>query len=175
MASVSLLGYVKRNGHIMPLWKANGWDGISDVSRFELEMKRQGLRRFDTNVDFATFQDMKADIWSYGTDRFLRIVKPGSATRKERAKVTDYWRDYQNCTPLFGERLGVLPFKQLSTDWRELVTQSNGCLSGAWARLAVNEGDDVATQRLLNECGHRIPRNVIEAGLTQKARFAHMI
>ena len=54
---------------------------------------------------------MKADIWSYGTDRFLHIVKPDSKTHKERTKVTDYWRDYQNCTPLFGERLGVLPFK----------------------------------------------------------------
>ena len=138
-------------------------------------MKQQGLRRLDPNMDFTTFQDMKADIWSYGTKKLLRIVKAGSATRKERAKETDYWRDYQNCAPLFGERRGVLPFKQLCSDWRQLVKQSNGCLSGALARLAVNEGDDVARLRLQNECGHRIPKSVIEAGLSQKAKFAHMI
>lgn len=165
---------VKGNGHIMPLWKENGWDGISPISRFELELKRQGLRLFDTNMDFSTFQDMKADIWSYGTDSFLRIVKPGSATRKERAKVTDYWKDYQNCTPLFGEQRGKLPFKQLCPDCRQLVKQANGCLASAWAILAANVGEEGATQLLQRDCGHRIPKSVIGAGLSQKARFTHM-
>ncbi len=165
---------VKGNGHIKPLWKANGWDEISPVTRFELEMKRQGLRRFDANMDFSTFQDMKADIWAFGTSKYIRIVKAGSATRKERCQETDYWKYYQNCTPLFGERRGVLPFKQLCSDWRPLVVQSNGLLVSAWARIAANEGDEIATKLLELECGHRIPKSIIAAGLTQKARFAHM-
>ena len=165
---------VKGNGHIMPLWKDNGWDGISPVSRFELEMKRQGLRRFDTNMDFPTFQNIKADIWAFGTSKFIRIINPGSASRKERATVTDYWKYYQNCTQLFGERQGVLPYKQSCPDWKPLVKQSNGCLSSAWARLAANEGEEVATRLLQLECGHKIPKNIIEAGLLQKARFVHL-
>ena len=121
-----------------------------------------------------TFQDSKSDIWAYMTNKYIRIVNPESATRKERAKETDYWKDYQSCDGLFGERQGVLPVKQLSPDWQSLVKQASGCLASAWARLAAKVGEVEATHFLENEWGQKIPKEVIEAGLLQKARFAHM-
>jgi len=165
---------VKGQGHIMPLWMANGWDGEGAVCRFEVQLRRKGLRLFDATMDFATFEDSKADIWAYGTNRVLRIVNPGSATRKERAEVTDYWKDYQSCAGLFGERGGVLPHKELSPDWLPLVKQAGGCLASAWARLAADVGEGTATLILENEWGRRIPDKVIEGGLLQKARFVHL-
>ena len=165
---------LKGKGYIMPLWMANGWDGESPVSRLELQLRRKGLRQFDATMDFATFQDSKSDIWAYGTDKFLRIVNPGTATRKERAHVNEYWKGYQECAGLFGERRGVLPYKQLSYEWQLLVPQAAGCMASAWARLAADVGDLNATIILEKEWGHRIPRKVIEAGLLQKARFAHL-
>ena len=121
-----------------------------------------------------TFQDSKSDIWAYMTNRYIRIIQPGSATRKEHAKVTEYWKDYQDCAGLFGERLGVVPYKQLSPDWRPVVKQATGCLASAWARLAAKVGEVEATRFLENEWGQEIPKGVIEAGLIQKARFAHI-
>jgi len=165
---------VKGHGHIMPLWTANGWDGESPVSRLEIQLRREGLRRFDANMDFVTFQDSKADIWAYGTDKVLRIVETGSATRKERAKVIDYWEDYQSCARLFGERQGVLPYKQSCPDWQPLVNQATGCLASAYARLAADVGEAKAAFILKKEWEHGIPRKVIEAGLLQKARFTHL-
>lgn len=125
-------------------------------------------------MDFVTFQDSKSDIWAYMTNKCIRIVNPESASRKERAKETDYWRDYQSCDELFGERQGVLPVKHLSPDWRPVVKQATGCLASAWARLAVEVGEVEATRLLENEWECKIPEKVIEAGLIQKARFAHM-
>ena len=107
-------------------------------------------------------------------DRYIWIIQSGSATRKERAKETDYWKDYQSCDGLFGERCGGLPVKQLSLDWRPLVKQANGCMASAWARLAADVGDANATLILEKEWECKIPEKVIEAGLMQKARFAHM-
>ena len=165
---------VKGRGHILPVWRGNGWDGESAVSRLELQLRREGLRRFDKNMDFVTFQDSKPDIWVYVTDKYIRIVDPDSATRKERAKVMGYWKDYQDCYGLFGERLGVLPYKQLSLEWRHIVKQAAGCIASAWARLAADVGETDATIILEKECGHKIPDNVIEAGLQLKANFAHL-
>ena len=108
------------------------------------------------------------------TNKYIRIVNPESATRKERAKETDYWKDYQDCYGLFGERQGVLPVKQLNLDWRPVVKQANGCLASAWARLATDVGDANATLILEREWKCKIPEKVIEAGLMQKPRFAHM-
>ena len=165
---------IKGHGHVIPVWNGNGWDGVSPVSRLELQLRRDGLRRFDTNMDFSTFQDSKADIWAYGTDRYIRIVNPDSVTRKERAQATEYWMVYQSCSVLFGKRQGILPYKQLNPDWRTLVKQANGCEASAWAMLAADVGDANATHILERECGHNITQEIIEAGLLKKARFAHM-
>jgi hypothetical protein len=165
---------LKGHGHIMPLWTSNGWDGKSQVSRLEFQLRRGGLRRFDPTMDYATYQECKPDIWAYMTDRFLRVVDPGTATRKERAKETDYWTDFQGCGSMFGERQGVLPYKQTCIDWMPLVKQSLGCLESAWARLAADVGEAEATKILENTWGSKIPQQAIAAGLLQKARFAHV-
>jgi len=51
---------------------------------------------------------------------------------------------------------------------------SDGRLASAWARLAAKIGEVEATRLLENEWECKIPEKVIEAGLLQKARFAHM-
>ena len=165
---------VKKHGHIKPLWSENGWDGESPVSRLELQLRRDGLRRFDEIMDFAIFQDSKADIWNYGTDRFLRIVNPASASRRERAKVMDYWKAYQDCSGLFGIQQGVLPYKHVNEAWRPLVRQALGCLVSAYSRLAADVGDVNAILLLEQEWGRGIPTDVVEKGLIQKARFIHL-
>ena len=55
-----------------------------------------------------------------------------------------------------------------------MVKQANGCLASAWARLAADVGDVNATLILEKEWECKIPEKVIEVGLLQKARFAHM-
>ena len=150
------------------------WYILPPVSRLELQLRREGLRRFDSTMDFITFQQYKSDIWSYGTEKYIRIIEPNSATRRENAKITPYWKDYQNCAELLGERRGVLPYKQLNSDWKLLVTQANGCEATAWAMLAADVGEVNATLILEKECGHRIPQEIKEAGLLRKARFTHM-
>jgi hypothetical protein len=61
-----------------------------------------------------------------------------------------------------------------SPDWRPVMKQARGCLASAWARLAALAGEIEATRFLEDEWGERIPKEVIEAGLMQKARFVHM-
>jgi len=55
-----------------------------------------------------------------------------------------------------------------------MIKQATGCLASAWARLAAEVGKVEATRFLENEWECKIPEKIIEAGLLQKARFAHM-
>ena len=55
-----------------------------------------------------------------------------------------------------------------------MVKQATGCLASAWARLAAKVGEVEATHFLEYEWGQKIPKEVIEAGLLQKARFGHL-
>lgn len=165
---------VKRQGHIRGVWSANGWDGESSVSRLEVQLRREGLRRFDVNMDVGTFVDSRSDIWAYMTSKYLRIVDASSATRKERARETEYWREYQRCYGLFGERQGVVPSKQPCAEWELLLKQASGCLASAWARLAADIGDANATRIVEDTWGCKMPGNAKEGGLLEKARFAHL-
>ena len=67
-----------------------------------------------------------------------------------------------------------MPVKQLRSDWRPVVKQATGCLASAWSRLAAEVGEVEATRFLENEWGCKIPEKVIEDGLLQKAKFAHI-
>jgi hypothetical protein len=165
---------VKGRDHIKQIWIENGWDEKSSVCRFELQLRREGLRRFDVNMDFATFLMSKSDIWTYATGKYIRIVEDGSATRKERSSVTEYWKEYQKCATLLGENRGVLPYKQISNDWHALIKQADGCLASAWARLAADLGELQATKILEKEWSQPIPKNVIQYGMQQKTRFVHL-
>ena len=50
--------------------------------------------------------------------------------------------------PLFSERRGILPYKQLSPEWQPLVKQTNSCLASACARIATEVGEVKATRFL---------------------------
>jgi len=54
-----------------------------------------------------------------------------------------------------------------------VVKQATGCLASAWARLAADVGDANATLIIEKEWGRKVPQQIIEAGLMQKARFAY--
>jgi len=68
----------------------------------------------------------------------------------------------------------LIVFRQLSPAWRPIVKQAAGCMASAWSRLAADIGDANATRILEETWGCKMPEKVIEAGLLQKARFAHM-
>ncbi|MFC2066512.1 hypothetical protein ACFLUO_05575 [Chloroflexota bacterium] len=165
----------KHLSHMIPVWKAHGWDGESPVTRLEGELRRDGgLTLFDKEMTFETYLKLRADIWHRMTHNYLRIIQVGSATRRENCKPIDWWQDFQSCSALFGERLGVLPYRQLRPEWQPLVKQASGCIASALARLAANVGEANAIRILGKEWGQGIPPHIIEVGLARKARFTHM-
>ena len=54
------------------------------------------------------------------------------------------------------------------------MNQAVGCIASAFSRLVADVGEVDAKLILEKEWGYEMPHNVIEAGLLQKARFAHM-
>jgi len=68
----------------------------------------------------------------------------------------------------------LIVFRQLSPDWRPIAEQAARCMASSWARVAADIGDANATLILEKQWGCKIPEKIIEAGLLQKARLAHM-
>jgi hypothetical protein len=98
-------------------------------------------------------------------ERIVATIYPRSGLLKILRAIWGQFRDIVSLPTVF---------KQLSPYWRSLVKQAAGCMASAWARLAAEIGEVEATRFLENEWGCKIPEKVIEVGLMQKARFAHL-
>ncbi len=60
------------------IWRANGWDGESDVWRLEYRLKRPFLRHFELDGAFDVLRMLPA-LWRYCTEQWLRFVEVDAA------------------------------------------------------------------------------------------------
>lgn len=159
---------------IYPVWESNGWDGVSPVSRLEFQVRRDKLKEFGADT-FYELRKSEADMWRYFTTKGLRICERGSDNNVSRWKDKSYWRDYQMCDRLFGESIGILPFKEYKGDVDRLLEQGLGCNVSAFARLSAVYGEDKA-KVMIEEKSHLSEEFIesdefIEQGRKRVARF----
>jgi len=80
-------------------WERNGWEGGNVVRvEFELGRKRklEGLGLTCSSWDdLAAWSDRFGGVWAYLTQKWVRLVDLSSATRSERAKMSERWRAVQ--------------------------------------------------------------------------------
>jgi len=137
---------------IYPVWRGNGWDGASDVSRLEFQVRREKLKEFGADT-FFELRKNSADMWRYFTTHSLRVCESGAASDKGHWKVKPYWQDLADAVDLFGVTSGVLPFKQYKGDADRLLQQALGCNISAFARLSAAYGEDKAVS-MMRDKGH---------------------
>jgi hypothetical protein len=71
------------------IWKAHGWDGESQVTRVEFQLRGEVL----DEVELRDPNDLKAkldSIWQYAT-RWLRCIDVASSARRKRCKLLPAW------------------------------------------------------------------------------------
>lgn len=79
-------------------WEACGWKG-GDVVRVEFQLRGEALddlQRGDGGLrDPSKLPEQLDPVWRYCTESWLRLVRPGTATRLSRAHVDELWRAVQ--------------------------------------------------------------------------------
>ena len=94
------------------IWKANGWDCVAPVTRFEFQVNRKILHEYQVD-SFSDLTSRLGDIWRYLTVNWLTLRTPGRTKEHYRWAVKDYWQELQNCTEeRFGKIEGVLRWNQ---------------------------------------------------------------
>ncbi|WP_254258542.1 replication initiation factor [Methylovorus sp. MM2] len=68
---------IKKSGktYLFELWKAQGWDGESDVWRLEFEFKREILSQFRLSTLDSVLKNLNG-LWSYATTEWLKLTEP---------------------------------------------------------------------------------------------------
>jgi hypothetical protein len=145
-----------------PMWKANGWDGETDVWRTEIRFKRPALAEsrsgdaaLDSAYDLVTFLP---GLWQYATQSWLRYVVPGSDVNRARWQSHDAWvvvqMAYQQA--LTSDQLDMRPIireHKRVANMDQMVAQIVGCFITlhAWRLLNKMCSEDTDMSEVLHD------------------------
>src|SRR5579875_168399 len=72
------------------VWKANGWDGESTITRVEFRYKRECLHEMGIECPYDML-DQLSEMWAYSTQKWLRHTVPDADTNQSRWATSEVW------------------------------------------------------------------------------------
>jgi len=157
------------------LWQQNGWDGESQVTRFEFQFRRKMLKE----LQLDSLRDLEAqipDLWAYATENWLTARKPSTDTNRTRWPLQDYWKDVQSVGQYFGTRTGTTRVIQRAPQYLAVMRGVRGGFKTLAAfELANGHSDEQALQAMDAVYEWiRSDRSFLEEARQRGARFAFM-
>lgn len=78
-------------------WRRHGWRDGDPVTRVEMQLRGHTLRRLDMRDPARVMRNLDA-AWQYVFAKWVRLVEPGTSTRRERAKLDSRWQAVLSAT-----------------------------------------------------------------------------
>ena len=114
------------------LWKQGGWDGESDVTRVEIQMRREFLKDFNVTT-FESFEESLGDIFRYITQDWFTLRKPSGDKNRSRWPVTPFWSEVQASINNFGQIYGLARGRIKEVKENILIPQIAGLITSIGA------------------------------------------
>jgi hypothetical protein len=133
---------VSRKDWMHEVWKNNGWDGESRVTRAEFRYKRECLREMKVEEAYA-FLDQIPGLWAYSTKQWLRHTIPNSDPNRARWPIAPLWKLVQQAS-FFCDGTPSVRERRRAGDLTLLCQMIAGCSTSAAAFLTqvLPSGDD---------------------------------
>jgi hypothetical protein len=124
---------VSRKDWMHEVWKSNGWDGESRVTRVEFRYKRECLREMGVEEAYA-FLDQIPSLWAYSTKQWFRHTIPSTDRNKARWPTSPPWEAVQQAT-FFGDSVPAVRERKTAGDLLLICQMLAGCSTTASALL----------------------------------------
>jgi hypothetical protein len=92
-AELAVLGREEKRGIEHALWEQRGWRGEA-VTRVEFQLRGEALDDFKLR-DARKLEANLDGLWQYATRKWLRLIDPTSATRRDRCALDPRWEAVQ--------------------------------------------------------------------------------
>ena len=114
------------------LWKEGGWDEKSDVTRVEIQMRRDFLKEFEVGT-FESFEKSLGDIFRYVTEDWFSLREPSTDKNRSRWPVTPLWSEVQGAIKDFGKTHGQIRGRIKEGKRNVLIPQAAGLITSIGA------------------------------------------
>jgi hypothetical protein len=129
------------------VWKRNGWDGETPITRIEFRYEREALREMGVECPFEMLNQLDS-LWAYSTQQWLRHTVPSADTNQSRWAVSEVWQVVQGATLFLTEAAPVARVKKIEADATHTLAGFVGFGTSLAARLVVLEEErEAARQR----------------------------
>jgi hypothetical protein len=125
---------VSRKDWMQEVWRSNGWDGESRVTRVEFRYKHECLREIGVEEAY-TFLDQISSLWAYSTKQWLRYTLPSGDRNKARWPTSPLWEQVQQAT-FFGDGAPAVRERKTAGDLLLICQMLAGCSTTASALLS---------------------------------------
>ncbi|MBN1856525.1 MAG: hypothetical protein JW846_06180 [Dehalococcoidia bacterium] len=159
-----------------PMWKENGWDGESPVTRTEFEFKRDALKEWQV-VGVSDLKACASDLWRHASQTWLQLrTRVETDSNYRRWPVSEFWQTVQKTVESFGMVTGVARSEQVKPQMRRLWRAALGNLAsavalGSMAGLGDGHGWEVTVGWLGEKLDSEEFRDMVE---TRRSKFATM-
>ncbi|MFZ3138681.1 MAG: hypothetical protein WA126_14970 [Thermodesulfovibrionales bacterium] len=114
------------------LWKQGGWDGASDVTRVEIQIRREFLKDFNVTT-FESFKEALGNILRYITQDWFTLRKSSGDKNRSRWPVTPFWSEVQASINNFGQIYGLARGRIKEVKENVLIPQAAGLITSIGA------------------------------------------
>lgn len=157
------------------IWRNGGWDGKSNITRAEFQVRRPCLREYGINSYDELVAEMP-DIWRYLTEEWISLRAPnGSDSNHRRWETSELWGAVREAGSHFGECLGVHRWKQKHARIEPLMAQMKGLMVSEVALDSMIRGEHFAIDRLRSEVNAYFASEEFHAKLLdRRGRYANL-
>jgi hypothetical protein len=124
---------VSRKDWMQEVWKSNGWDENSSVTRVEFRYKRECLREKKVEEAYA-FLDQIPSLWAHSTKQWLRHTIPHGDPNRARWALSSLWQLVQQAN-FFCDGTPAVRERRRAGDLTLLCQMIAGCSTSAAAFL----------------------------------------
>jgi len=120
------------------LWRNQGWDGESPVTRVEFQARRDFLRTMQVDT-VKDLENQLADLWKYFST-WVSLRDKGGDSNRRRWSVKPFWKLVCSSVSVFGKVTGVVRLAQRKPRMDALSRLGRGVMVTMAALIQTNTG-----------------------------------
>jgi hypothetical protein len=120
------------------VWRRNGWDGQTPVTRVEFRYERECLREMGIECPFDLLNQLDR-LWAYSTRQWLRHTVPSVDTNQSRWKVSEVWQVVQGAALFVTKAVPAVRVKKVELESEHTLAGFVGYGTSLAARVVVLE------------------------------------
>jgi len=157
------------------IWKANGYDGVSGVTRVEGQFRRPFLKEMSVN-SYTELTQGTPDIWRIFTSEFISLRTPNiNDSNNRRWPISPFWETAILAGKTFGDCQGIERYKQKRGCIEQLRAQMKGLMVSDVAIDSFVRGEDFAISMLKSELNEYLDSQEFRIKVMERrGRYANM-